>query len=93
MAFISRSTLLPAALPYFGLEVRFFAAVFLVAAFLLAAFLAEDFLVVDFLVDLFIDFFAGDFFAAFFVVIRFSLFLRVLNCVDRCTHPHRGFAR
>jgi len=78
MAFISRSTLLPAALPYFGLAVRFFAAVFLVAAFLVEDFFVVDFLVADFFVDFFADFFVDDFFAAFFVAIRFSLEFRSL---------------
>src|SRR6185437_441183 len=79
IAFISRSTLLPAAFPYLRPELLLFAEVFLLALFLLALFLLALFFVALFLAAVFLlaiflvaDFFlVPDFFAAaFFVAIR-----------------------
>ena len=67
IAFISRSTLLPAAFPFLRPELLFFAGVFLLALFFVELFFAAVFLLAVFLlVDFFVaDFFVPDFFAAF----------------------------
>ena len=72
IAFISRSTLLPAAFPYLRPELLFFADVFLLALFFIADFFVLVFLLAVFLLPVFFaaDFLVADFFAAFLVAIK-----------------------